>query len=116
MCTRPYSVTQEPRFTGGPKTFYGMLLVVSLVMVLALAVGLTVKQACARRRWLTTVTSDALTQLGFAEPGSSGGGGAEAGEDHGVELAEFRVSQAVLGGGGGGAGGARLPESGLSQG
>ena len=72
--------------------------------------------ACARRRWLTTVTSDALTQLGFAEPGSSGGGGAaEAGEDHGVGLAEFRVSQMVLGGGGG-AGGAGLPESGLSRG
>ena len=76
-------------------------MVISLVMVLVLAVGLTIKQACDRRRWLTTVTSDKLTQFGFAEPGAGGGGAAEAGEDLGVELAEFRVSQMVLGRGGG---------------
>ena len=108
----------EPSFTqqypGGPKTFYGMLLVVSLVLVLVLAVGLTVKQACARQRWLTTVTSDALAQFGFAEPGASGDA-AEAEESRGVELTEFRVSQ-MLHGGGGGTGGVGLPESGLVRG
>ena len=104
------SFTQEPRFTDGPKTFYGMLLVVSLVMVLVLAVGLTVKQACARRLWLATATADAQAQSSFAEPGAGGSGAAEAEDRRGLELAEVRMRRTPDGGSGAG-----LPESGLME-
>ena len=100
------SFTQEPRFTGGPKTFYGMLLVVSLVMVMVLAVGLTIKQARARHLWLATATADAHAQSSFAEPGAGVGGAAEDGQ----ELSLFRVSGMRDGGNGAG-----LPESGLME-
>ena len=108
------SFTQEPRFAGGPKTFYGMLLVVSLVMVMVLAVALTVKQACARHRWLATAMADAQAQSSFAELGDGGGGAAEVEEDRGEELAEnpaaLRARRMPDGGSGAG-----LPESGLVE-
>ena len=87
LATFEPSFTQEPRFAGGPKPFYGMLLVTSLVMLLALVVGLTAKQAFARQRWLATVTAEAHLQSSFAEPGIASG----AAEGRGHELAEFRV-------------------------
>ena len=109
LATFEPSFTREPQFAGGPKIFYGMLLVVSLVVVLVLALGLTAKQAFARHRWLATATAAAGSQSRFADPGAGGGAaGAEEGRDH--ELTTFRVSRMWSG-----RSGAELPESGLME-
>ena len=86
-----------------------MLLVVFLVMVLVLAVGLPVKQACDRRKWLATAMADAQAQSSFADP-DSGGGAATTGEGRGQELSLFRVSRLRDSGSGVG-----LPDSGLME-
>ena len=61
----------EPAFTqiqGGPAVFYGWVLVGSLGLVLALAVGLTMAQLQHRRRWLASTARGAeLQQLAVQE-------------------------------------------------
>ena len=54
--------TQAPTISGGPAVFYGWILVGSLGLVLALAVGLTMSQLRRRRRWLASTARGAELQ------------------------------------------------------